>query len=204
MNLDELSHAWRATNAIAATQQQRDQLIAATCRRVEQFWGRIFVRDVIETVAALCVIAGFGFMLTLPEFTALQKVGAGVVVVGAAYVVYRLHAPRFKLPPAPIEGPLREYCRTELARVEKQIALLRTVHWWYLGPIMLGLVLISFGKHGLDGQFLTDLAGFAAMTGLIYAVNQWAVRKQMVPLRDQLLTLRDQLESGNDEKGATQ
>jgi len=200
MTLDELGKEWRATNEVAATKERRDQLIAATCRRVERFWGRIFRRDMTETVVAVVVIALFGYLLITTSST-LEKIGASTIVGGAAYIIYRLQRARRETPPAPLEIPLRDYCNTELARVEKQMTLLRTILTWYIAPIMLGTVLMSFGRLGARGRFFVDLAIFAAMSWGIYALNQWTVRKHFVPVSDELLSLRRQLELDEDENG---
>jgi len=83
MNLDELDRVWRAANEVAATKEQRDQLIAATCRRVERFWGRIYRRDVVETSQAVFVIiflAGIA-MLSQP-ITLFRRLAPGSWCVG--------------------------------------------------------------------------------------------------------------------------
>jgi hypothetical protein len=201
MNFDELSEEWRATNEVAATVEQREQLIATTCRRVERFSGQIFRRDIIETAAAVFVIVAFGFMQLRTDFSTLERIGAGVIVVGAACIIDCLQPARRSTPRAPFEAPLRDYCYTELARVEKQIKLLQNVVVWYLGPIMLGLVLMSFGRHRLAMPFFADLAIYAAIAWGIYALNQRAARKQLIPHRDQLRTLRARLDLAEYENG---
>ena len=199
MNFDQLGEEWRATNAAAATPEQREQLIATTRRRIESFWRRILRRDLIETAAAVFVIMAFGLMQFRSDFATLERIGAGVIVVGAAYIIYRMHTARRSTRPPAVEAPLKDYCNTELVRLAIQIKLLRSVLIWYLAPIMLGLVLMSFGRHGLTKPFLADLAVYAALTLGIHSLNQWAVRKQLIPLRDELLTLRDRLDLAEGE-----
>lgn len=193
MNLDELKQEWRATNAAAVTQRQREALIATTCRRVEGFWGQIFRRDAIEMGAAGLVAFFFGRTALASDRSTLERVGAGIVVAGAAYIVYRLLVAR-RRPPAPaVDAPLREYCDAELARVDAQIELLQTVLAWYVAPLMMGLLIISLGAHGMTAPFFYNAAFYAVVAWGVYALNQYAVREQVMPLRDQLVALRDQL-----------
>lgn len=197
MNFEQLGQAWREENAARATAERREQLIAATCRRVERFWGQVLRRDLIETAAALFVMVAFGAMLFAEKTGPLEKTGCGVIVLGAAYVVYRLHKTRRSTRPAPLDAPLREYCQTELRRVEQQIKLLKSVHVWYLGPISLGLVLISLGRHGLAWRSAEEIAFYTVLFAGIYVLNQLAVKRGLVPLRDGLRSLRDALDSPN-------
>ena len=45
MILDDFDTQWRATNEVAATKEQREQLIAATRHRVNRLWGQAEKKD---------------------------------------------------------------------------------------------------------------------------------------------------------------
>src|SRR5437899_109439 len=137
MNLDELGQEWRVTNEHAATKEQRDQLIAATCRRVERFWGRILRRDMIETVAAVFVIIFFGLFITRSDVIA--SIGAGILVFWGLFIIWKLHRARTVQQPAPLDAPVHEFCRIELDRLDRQIQLQRSVLWWYIAPSTVGV-----------------------------------------------------------------
>ena len=195
MKLEDLRRPWSDATAEAATPIAREELIAQTCRRVEQIWAVIFRRDMIETAAAMLVMFWFTRIAWDVDAGFLVRLGAGVVVAGAVFIVYRLHAARLGKPPAGLDAPVREFCRTELARVETQIRLLRTVAVWYLGPIMAGLALMSYGRHGPTLGLLIEWAIFALVSWGVYALNRYAVRKQLEPIRDDVAELLEELES---------
>ena len=196
---DELSTEWQEANAAASTKRQREHLIAATCRKTERFWAQVFRRDLIETAAALFVIFSFSRMQWQDELNLWERLGAGIVVVGAIYIVFRIWLTKRKTPPASLDAPLREYCRIELVRLESQIHLLQTVLSWYLAPIMGGLTVMSIGKHGLSLSFLSDLALYGLIAWGLTALNRWTARKHLVPLRNQLHTLLTQLDHPEEE-----
>lgn len=194
MNFDQLGQAWRDENEAAATAPQRDELIAQTCRKVERFWSTIVGRDLRESVVAIALMPIFGWMAWDPTNEPLERVGAGVIVAACGFIVYWMHRARRSTPPPPIDAPLRDYCDTELVRVEKQIKLLESVLVWYIAPITGGLTLMSFGRYGWSLPFLCELALYAFLTWGLHVLNQLAVRSGLVPLRDQVQALRDGLD----------
>jgi hypothetical protein len=194
MNLDELDREWRTTNEIAATKEQREQLIAATCRRVERFWGCVFRRDVVETIAALVVIIFFGhFFYVAPTDYVISRIGAGLLVCWALFVIYMLHRTRTIQQPTSPDAPVREFCRIELDRLDRQIQLLRSVLWWYIAPCLIGVNIFFIGQAG----FGIDSLVYGMVTLLlgwgIYALNMRAVAKGLVPPRNELASLLSQL-----------
>ena len=44
---------------------------------------------------------------------------------------------------------MREFCRIELDRLDRQIQLLRSVLWWYIAPCILGVNIMFVGMAGL-------------------------------------------------------
>jgi hypothetical protein len=198
MNLDELGEEWRATNEVAATKDQRDQLIATTCRRVERFWGRIFRRDMIETIAAVFVIIIFGPIMTRPD-RVIASIGAGILVFWALFIIWKLHRARTVQQPAPLDAPVREFCRIELDRLDRQIQLLRSVLWWYIAPCIIGVNIVFIGMGGSRNESLVYGISTLLLAWGLYALNMSAIAKQLVPPRNELANLLSQLENpGSD------
>ena len=193
MNLDELGQEWRATNEHAATKEQRDQLIAATCRRVERFWGRIFRRDMIETVAAVFVIIFFGRFMTRSDHV-IASIGAGILVFWGPFIIWKLHRARMIQQPAPLDAPVREFCRIELDRLDRQISLLRSVLWWYIAPCIVGVNTFFIGLAGFGIASLVYCIVTLLLAWGIYALNMRAVAKQLLTARDELTRLLSQLD----------
>jgi CubicO group peptidase (beta-lactamase class C family) len=194
MNLDELDSQWRATNQIAATKQQREQLIAATCRRVERFWGRIFRRDLVETIAAVVVMIVFGrYCYVAPTDHVVSRFGAGFLVCWALFIIYKMHRTRTIQRPAPVDAPVREFCRIELDRLDRQIQLLRSVLGWYIAPCTIGVNIMFIGMAGLGTASLIYGIVTLLLAWGIYALNMRAVAKELVPRRNELASLLGEL-----------
>jgi hypothetical protein len=202
MTLDDLEKEWRATNEAAATKEQREQLIAATSRRVEKLWGCIFRRDVVETIAAVFVIIFFGrYCYVKPTEYLVSKIGSGFLVC------YKLHRTRTIQQPAPCDAPVREFCRIELDRLDRQIQLLRSVLWWYITPCMVGVNIVFTGSFIPLGVGTIELGiaslGYGLFTLLfawwLYSLNMRAVAKELLPARNELANFLSQLEGAGSD-----
>ena len=193
MNLDDLGREWRATNEVASTQEQRERLIAATCRRVERFWGRIVRRDLIETVTAVVLIFVFGRMvISLDDL--ISRIGAGSLVLSLLLIIWKLHRTRTIQCPAPIDAPVRDFCRIELDRLDRQIQLLRRVLWWYIAPIIVGANMGYIGTNGLGIDSLFYVLFTVLLAWFIYALNMLAVATVLMPLHDEVADVLSRLE----------
>jgi hypothetical protein len=191
MNLDELGKEWRAMNEVAATKEQREQLVAASRRRVERFWGRIFRRDMIEAVAAVFVIIYFGRFMTRSDHV-IASIGAGILVFLGPFIIWKLHRARTIQQPAPLDAPVREFCRIELDRLDRQIQLLRSVLWWYIAPCMVGVNTFFIGLAGFGIASLVYCVVTLLVAWGINTLNMSAVAKQLLPARDELARLLSQ------------
>ncbi|HLJ93640.1 MAG TPA: hypothetical protein VKU02_10665 [Gemmataceae bacterium] len=182
-------------NEIAATKEQREQLIVATCRRVDRISGQIFRRDICETIAAVFVMIFFGrYCYVAPAERILSKIGAGFLVCWALFIISRLHRTRTIQKPASIDAPVREFCRIELDRLERQIQLQRSVLSWYLAPCMVGVNTFFIGLAGFGIASLVYCIVTLLLAWGIDALNRRAVAKGLVPLRNELASLLTQFD----------
>ncbi len=67
--------------------------------------------------------------------------------------------------------------------------LLKNVFWWYLAPLAAGLV-IWFAYCNAYIDIAVSLALYAG----VYWLNQWAVRKELLPRKQELEQLRTGLQ----------
>jgi len=187
MNLDELDNVWRTTNEVAATREQREQLYAAAGRRVERLWNRIVRRDFVETIAAVVLMFFFGryFFTTEPEYI-VSRWGAAFLVCWSLFIIYKLHRTRMVQRPTSPDAPVREFCRTELDRLDRQIGLLRGILWWYIVPCMAGVNVVFVGLAGIGILSLAYSIFTVLLAWGIYGLNQRAVARELVPPRNEL------------------
>ncbi len=192
MTFDDLSQSWQRANGGSVSPEVREQLVASVCRKVERLGATILRRDIIETIAAVAVVFCFSLTIISVESYA-AKVGAAIVVVGACYVVYKLHRTRTIRAPSHPDASVREFCKTEMERADRQIHLLRTVLWWYISPFVIGANLVFAGANGFGLASVAYCVCTLLLSWWIYSLNQKAVAKSLVPVRDELSELFRQL-----------
>lgn len=204
MNFDQLGQSWRDENQSVSAEDRLEQHVKTT-RAVERFTGSIFRRDLIESLVCLYLIYTFGSLLfnkDLIASTALPSVfvfGVVVNVLGAVYVFYRMNRARLSTPQPKIDASMREYVGLELERGDQQIALLRSVHLWYLGPFYIGVNAMFLSYDAFCAEFVVAAAIVTALYAFIYALNQLAISTGMTALRDELSWVRDQLDGKDSE-----
>ena len=192
MTFDELRTPWQETNCGSTSLEKREELVVRVCRRVERTGASIVRRDVIETLAAVFVILCFGRMF-LTSDGVVAKIGAATVVLGAFYIVYRLYQARMDRKLSRLDDSVRDFYKTEIERLNRQIDLLRSVLWWYISPIMVGVNLMYFGVNGIGIGSIGYLIFTLFFGWGIYWLNQNAAVKTLVPLRNELEGLLKEL-----------
>ncbi|MEN0110081.1 MAG: hypothetical protein AAF805_05110 [Planctomycetota bacterium] len=194
MNFDELRSAWAAKNAgESSAAADRERLVVRVCRRTEQFWGRVARRDVIETLACVFLIWFFGREAIDPDRVFFERLGAAVIVLGSAFIAWRLNAARLFKPPTDLDAPMREFCQRETERLDTQIRLLRGVWWWYLAPLWIGLALRSFGKHAWQPGFFAEVGFATALFLPLWWLNRSVANGKFTDLRNELTQLEAEL-----------
>jgi hypothetical protein len=173
-------------------------MVARVCRRVERLSGAVLRRDVIETIAAVVVIIFFGrYVVLAPSDYIVSKIGAGFLVCWAVFIIYKMHRTRTIEQAASLDVPVREFCRIELQRLNRQIQLLRSVLWWYIAPAMLGANVMFVGMAGLGVVSLGYFIFTLLLSWGIYALNMRAVGRDLVPSRNELANLLSQLDGAD-------
>lgn len=192
MTFDDLRLPWQNSNGGSVPPEKREELVARVCRRVERLGATILHRDIIETVVAVAVVFIFSRMCFELDHP-LAKVGAAILVISACYTVYKLHRTRMDRQCSPLDAPVRDFCNTEVERLDRQIQLLRSVLVWYISPILLGANLVFFGTQGV-GFGSVAYSVFTILIGWwINSLNQKAVTKSLLPVRDELAGLLHEL-----------
>ncbi len=183
MNLDDLKTPWQSMHRQLDTTRV-DEIAARIGSKMSRFDHSIRRRDTIENLAAGFVIVVFSIMLARCNDW-VTFAGAAIVVFAAIEILIVLNVTRMYRP-TPAELPLAEHCKLEAKKVDRQIFLLRNIHWWYAGPLMLGCCVMSFGAGPLIASGIS--CGFYVALGLFtYWINQKAVTEQLLPLRQALM-----------------
>lgn len=182
MNLDDLKTPWHSMQKQCDT-ARIDEIASRVGSKMSRFDHCIRRRDIIENLAAALVIVVFSITLVKCNDW-VTFAGAIIVVCAAIEIVVVLNFTRM-YSPTPVGLPLAEHCKKEVEKVDRQIFLLRNVLWWYVGPLMLGCCVMAFAEDSLIASTIS--CGLYVAFGLfVYWINQRAVAKQLLPLRQEL------------------
>lgn len=185
MDIERLKTAWQKRSAAPGDLVSGGNLAATLEQRVRRLERQVFGRDIVETVAAMIVIIIFGrfaWYMASP----VARAGATLTILWGIFVVVHLHRTRGRIRPPDPSLPMIAYCRRALDRVDAQIALLRSVLWWYILPPLISCNLGFAGLAGLGVRSLVYAASSVALGVFVYWLNQRAVKKTLLPLREEL------------------
>lgn len=136
-------------------------------------------RDLLETGVAALMLPLFAWLaLQVPH--PLSKVGATMIAAGCVLVPLRLRLARGH--PVDAALPVLVALAAERARLESQAALLNSIGWWYLGPLLGGALLFLLGAplHPIADASAVIVIGFCGV--VLYRANIAAVRRELDPL----------------------
>jgi hypothetical protein len=139
---DDLEQLWKTqpVEAVVKGEDMRQIIVQKT----EKFDRRIRWRNIREYAAALIVVPVFLYYTRIMPNN-LARLGCVIVAAGALWIVYYLWrhgtGPVDPLP----DQSLESYQRALIAKYDHQIRLLRTVKFWYLLPLYVGLMILNAG-----------------------------------------------------------
>lgn len=181
MNASELEYLWQRQQPIELSPENIAQ-IAATVDTVDRKFRRtIWWRDLREIAAVLILAVWFG----LSGQTWLRWLAVATVLFVGAWIIRS----RIIVRPDREMPSVMERLQQMIRETETQIHLLRSVLWWYLLPCVVAgfvMVLDSPPRNLSSSQLLIFVGPMILFFLAIYWLNQWAVRKKLVPRRENL------------------
>jgi hypothetical protein len=180
-NHDPLQKLWTQQ-----TQEPFTMSIADIHVHAQRFQSRIRSRNLIEYAAAAFVIIAFSWMaVIMPE--PIVRVGAGLIVLGALYVCWKLHQLGRAATRSELDAGAQSWAAFHRAELLRQREALRTVWSWYLAPFVPGMLVflagVSFTAANpapLPARLGVFLAALAIMAGVFAAIawlNALAVKR---------------------------
>lgn len=202
MNDDALKKLWQEQNFRSLPALSDEAQIAAMKSRMKGFDKTISGRDYGEVAACIFIIFFFGWNLIFKNNSLLTQAGCVVLIVSAVFIGLKLIVSKRRLPKAKPDAPTFDAVRIELQKVENQIGLLKSVAWWYLLPLFVGVMLHFWGSPTNIGSKLGYTVFVFALFAFIYWLNQRAVKTTLLPLKRELASLLHSAETGEplDEK----
>lgn len=206
MTFDELQKNWQEQKSGFHVSIDPDMLLKEVKRNKESFKATIFWRDVREIGISIPLFIFFSYVGLKDDTWELILVAVGFLFVAAFMTIDRISQKRKRTTP---DETLKGCVKGSLAEVKHQVWLLKNVLWWYLLPPGIGVVAISYGMVlSTIRNFRGDLLGVWVCLGVIaffalifigvYWLNQYAVRKVLLPRKDELEQLLNAISNSND------
>ena len=189
MHDDVLKEIWRAQSIEPAPSLPSAEQLAAMKTRMNCMNRTLLWRDWRENIAAVFVMIVFGvYFFIFPG--PLARIGSVMVILSSVFVIAYPIWRRRRIPkPAP-DTSMMQLLEAELQKINVEIALLRSVLWWYILPGTIAVVIVMAGLRGGSITFALMVALFGiAFDAFLYWMNQIACDKAFLPLKRELESL---------------
>jgi hypothetical protein len=175
VEFEDLPALWRSRRDAGVPAGLPDQIVERS-RKLEATVRR---RDRLETAVALAIAPFFAAVVVLGTST-VGRIGAALLALSCLWIPLWLARARRRFRPAPRDLSLRAFLSEERGRLLDQRHLLRTILWWYLLPLGIGVVLL-FGSRSSALATAVYAAVVAALYWGIHRLNQRAVATELEP-----------------------
>ena len=210
MNPDDVTQGGQSSDD-PRLDQAVDELAEDVLAQCARFEACLMRRDWIEAGTAILLLVFFGVFLWWNDVPPVMTAGIVVMMFAAMEIVLVMYWARHRDSRPREGGTMQEYSQAEMARIDRQIGLLRWVSWWYSTPLLLGCAVFMYGLLLAAPQlgretffaFLTAFClCFVWMANAIYRANQRAVHNDLIPLRDRIAKFLDALTATADSDSA--
>ncbi len=186
MELDRLKESWQQREGGATPDAAGEA--ARIAARLAAWRRQVRRRDYRECGAAVVCTLIFGRLaFVLPSATA--RAAAAFLVVSSVIIAVRLIRANPGRQQIDRSVSVRQFCENELQRIDAQIALLRAVPFWYVGPVLIGANVLFAALSPRLAWTLAYLFATLIFGGWVCYINRQAVRKKLIPLRDDLVRI---------------
>ncbi|MGJ5816741.1 hypothetical protein [Paludibaculum fermentans] len=190
---DLLKDLWNS--AAPVPNKKGDEMLHIAIERTRALDRQIAARNSLECAAALLVTAFFGWAALRAPST-LEQLGLAIVSLGGLWIIYYiLHHGRG---PSQVDAglDLSAYRKVLLENYSRQIRLLQSVQFWYLGPLYAGLLIANAGtalRLTREGRSVLGPVLTVALVTLVFAaillLNQRVGVGRMRSVRKELVQL---------------
>lgn len=196
MNDEALKELWKRQPFEALPALPDEAQLAAMKARMQGFDQTITRRDYGEVIACVFIVGWFGASLLARNNSLLTQAGCVVLIISAIFIAWKLIVSKRRLPKAEPNAPIFDAVKVELQKVENQIRLLKSVVWWYLLPLFVGVIMFNWGGAGSVASKIAYFVVVLVVYAFIYWLNQHAVKKNLLPLQQELTSLLHAAEAG--------
>ncbi len=191
MALDDLKGDWQAQQDAELVRLSPDEILSYVASRSKKLDRQLRFRDWREYIAAIIALA----VIAPGTIHAGPVARVGLAALTGAFLLMAFSLQRARRMPGADQADQSVVMalRNERARVEAQARLLERVLLWYVGPILVSVVVIVAGIAGAS-LFTVAFTIVTAMLGfVIHRLNAHAVRKDLRPRLAELTRLLDEV-----------
>lgn len=181
MKDEELKAIWKASHERMETINLNNLNLNDMNQAIKKFERRITRRNNREIAVAICSIAVF-VVFAYIKTTLTAKLGAILIILYAANVIYRLRKTESKQPTFDVTRSMKAQLIDYQLYIKEERKLLKNITYWYLLPMLPGLVLFFIGSGTSIIAAVVYFVVLAIMFTGIYHLNQKAVKVNMNPL----------------------
>lgn len=201
---DELQKLWKSQPPCGSV--KGNEMLEIVEKRMQKFDRMITMRNRLECIAAAAVVIFFTWT-AFHTPNVVMKGGSLVVAGGAAWIIFYMLRYGKAKPAVDPSDNLANYTQALVGRYDHQIRLLKSVKYWYLLPMYIGLLIMSVGIAIQTAQagipVWVDLIGPAICTivfGIIWWLNEVPAVRRLRSERAQLLSITKQYEVSTEGK----
>jgi small-conductance mechanosensitive channel len=206
MTFDELQKSWQAQQVDPRLVIDSELLLKEVKRSKEYFESAILRRDIREIGCAVLLAAFFLYFAIKYNLWPIWLLA--ILCLWIAVFMFVDRTVQRKKQPC-LSDSLFNCIKSSLTQVNHQIWLLKNVLWWSLLPLGAGLI-IWFCYCGLSAmlsenpstKYLLFILMCVVSTLLlywgVYWLNQYAVRKELLPRKQELEQLLNSLKNSHD------
>jgi hypothetical protein len=122
----------------------------------------------------------------------LMRIGSAMIIAGVLFVLWQIHR-RGRASALPQDLALNASLEFHRRQLMRQRDLLRTVVWWYLLPMVPGLLVFITGMVGARGFRLRQLPFIGLIVGLFLFI--WWINQRGADRLDRQIAELDRLEN---------
>lgn len=186
MELDELKKVWKQQDS-RKMNYSRSELMMLINNKMISLENEIKSRDRLEIIACTFLIIFYGIIFFTTN-SIWKQAGSITIVLSGFFIWYKLKRTQhrsFDEDPSP-DRPMKEYLVLEKKSVQHQKKILKNVAWWYIAPIGVGLCLFAWGFDSGPTNKLLYMLVVVLLGGLVWWLNQRAVKRKFDPLLDEI------------------
>jgi len=181
MTEEELKQIWQSANDKHEAINFQSLNLKDMNQQIKKFEKKIKTRNNREICAAIVVIAVFGYYaLLIPSI--LGKLGAIWTIGYGIWVIYKLKKVEAKQPGFDMEQSIKQQLIEYQKYVKTEQRLLKNVLYWYLLPLLPGMVLFMLGVEKEWSSLLISSSIMLIIFLTVYLLNQEAADKEFTPL----------------------